>query len=183
MQTSGKTTTERWRQVRDNPRYIISDQGHLKDTQRNRFVLPTKSRYVQIIINNKYTYRTLARLLLEAFTPVETHTKRIDYINGDKNDIRLDNLKWHQNRTYEEILAYQREYENHKNKMLREGIIPTKTPNKSRIAIYQDWNEQLYHQLEKDLPQWIKKAIRKLIEMNKETLNEGEIHSGHETSE
>lgn len=175
-ETSEETTTERWRQVRDNPRYIVSDQGQLKDIQRNRFVLPAKSGYVHIIINDKYTDRILARLVLEAFTPLETHTTRVDYINGDKNDVRLVNLKWHKNRTYEEVLAYQREYAN-KKKMLMEQQMQSahdtspKKPFKSPTEFYQDWNEQLYHQLEKDLPQWLKKAIRRQIDMNNETIN------------
>ena len=170
----GETTTEtieRWRQVRDNPRYIVSDQGQMKDIKRNKFILP-KSGTVQMIINNKYTVRPLARLVLEAFTPRETHTTRVDFINGDKNDIRLDNIKWHQNRTHEELLAYQRQYENEKKRRLREQS--AQSPNKSFKSLtefYQDWNEQLYHQLEKDLPQWLKKAISKLIEMNNEEIN------------
>ena len=156
---------------------MISDQGHLKDTKKNK-MLKHNMGCVQIIVNDKYTMRHLARLILEAFTPKETFATRIDFINGDKNDIRLDNIKWHKNRTYEEALAYQRQYENEKNRRLKEqqalqhNDTSPKKPFKSPTAFYRKWNEQLSHQLEKDLPEWLKNAIRQLIQMNNEEIYE-----------
>ena len=153
---------------------MISDQGHLKDTKKNK-MLKHNMGYVQIIVNDKYTLRPLARLILEAFTPKETFTTRIDFINGDKNDIRLDNIKWHQNRTYEEALEYQKQYyEKSKRRLLEQPANDTspRMPFKSPTAFYRKWNEQLYHQLEKDLPEWLKNAIRQLIQMNNEEINE-----------
>lgn len=163
----GESKETRWRQVRDNPRYMVSDQGEMKDIIKNKMVKNNMG-YVSMIINNKHTTKSLARLILEAFTPKETHQPRIDFINGNKKDIRLDNMRWHQTRTHEEALEYQRQYQK---KMKGQDNASPKKPFKSTTTFYQDWNEQLSHQLEKDLPQWIKKAISKLIDMNNETIN------------
>ena len=167
MQGEEETAREEWRVVREAPRYMVSSQGNVKDTVKNKMVKNYMG-YVPMTVNNKHTTKSLARLILENFTPKETHKPWIDFINGNKKDIRLDNMRWHQTRTHEEALEYQRQYQK---KMKGQDNTSPRKPFKNPTEFYQDWNEQLSHQLEKDLPQWIKKAISKLIDMNNETIN------------
>jgi hypothetical protein len=70
--------------------YLISNYGNLFSLHTNRLV---GSRTGKIVINNRS--HTIAILLLETFKPKDTWgTARIVYINKDKSDVRLANLKW-----------------------------------------------------------------------------------------
>ncbi len=49
---------------------------------------------VSLTINGKHTIRLVAKLVADAFLPNPNNYKRVDFIDGNPKNIRIDNLMW-----------------------------------------------------------------------------------------
>ena len=78
--------------------YGISDSGQVWSCRKHRSLKPTIDRYgyekVVLSKDGKAFYRTVHRLVAEAFIPNPNNLTTVNHINEDKTDNRVDNLEW-----------------------------------------------------------------------------------------
>lgn len=61
------------------------------------------------------------------------------------------------------------------------GIIPEddeQTPTKPLRKVIEEWNKQLYQQMQTNLPQWLEMALNKQIELNIQFISQYEQKQG-----
>ena len=79
-------------------RYLVSDSGQVWSLLRHRALKPTIDRYgyekVVLSKDGKMFYRTIHRLVAQAFVPNPDNLKTVNHINEDKTDNRAVNLEW-----------------------------------------------------------------------------------------
>lgn len=79
-------------------RYLVSDSGQVWSLLRHRALRPTIDRYgyekVVLRKDGKTFYRTVHRLVAQAFIPNPDNLKTVNHINEDKTDNRAVNLEW-----------------------------------------------------------------------------------------
>lgn len=78
--------------------YLVSDSGHVWSLRRGRELKPKIDRYgyevVTLSINGKSHYRTIHRLVAQAFVPNPRNLSTVNHINEIKTDNRAVNLEW-----------------------------------------------------------------------------------------
>lgn len=88
---------EIWKPLKDFPSYNGSSEGRIMNI-RTRRILKTRTNdrgYIQVCLrknNQQYTVR-VARILAETFLG-EHPGMVVTYKNGDRSDVRVDNLEW-----------------------------------------------------------------------------------------
>lgn len=92
---------EEWRQIDGFQDYQVSNLGNVKSFKqdKNGKLLSLKSNatgYVVVkLYNNGQDYNKMVhRLVLETFCPTTDKDKEVDHINRNRNDNRLENLRW-----------------------------------------------------------------------------------------
>lgn len=88
-----------WKPIADfEKRYLVSDSGQVWSLLRHRALKPTIDRYgyekVVLSKNGKSFYRTVHRLVAQAFVPNPDNLTTVNHINEDKTDNRAVNLEW-----------------------------------------------------------------------------------------
>ena len=88
-----------WRPIRGtNGYYNISNTGIVWSNYRNIPLKPTVDRYgyqrVTLSINGRHFYRTIHRLVAEAFIANPLRLSTVNHINEIKTDNRVENLEW-----------------------------------------------------------------------------------------
>lgn len=102
---------EEWKVIKDNPKYSISSIGRVKFNATD-YILKRhydKDGYVDVALSvskNKAIYRRIHRLVAEAFIPNPKNYPMVNHTNGIKDDNRVENLEWCDNR-YNVIHAYE----------------------------------------------------------------------------
>jgi hypothetical protein len=87
---------ELWKTIEDYPNYQVSNLGRVKGPRRmlqpslNTWGYPSVSLSQE---NNRKT-KNIHRLMGEAFLPNPNNLPYIDHINRNKQDNRLENLRW-----------------------------------------------------------------------------------------
>lgn len=102
---------EEWKTVEDRPNYSISNIGRIRNDKtglilRTRF---DKDGYKDIGLDHpgkKRIWRRIHRLVANAFLPNPKNYPIVNHINGIKDDNRVENLEWCDNR-YNIIHAYE----------------------------------------------------------------------------
>lgn len=91
---------EIWKPIKDYEGYYeVSNYGRVKSIgNRGRILKPKKgnNRYYYVILskNGKPQTKRIHRLVAEAFIPNPDNKPYVDHINTDRNDNRVENLRW-----------------------------------------------------------------------------------------
>ena len=96
---------EKWRPIRASPNYMVSNYGRVKSLARNykygshadMILRPGDRRgykSVTLFIDGKRVYRSVHRLVAEAFIPNPDNLPIINHKDEDKANNRADNLEW-----------------------------------------------------------------------------------------
>jgi hypothetical protein len=84
-----------WKPIDDFPGYFINKLGQIK---KEIFIMPQvkNNGYAEVVLwkDGKKHYKLFHRLLGQAFIPNPENKSSIDHINRDKQDNRLENLRW-----------------------------------------------------------------------------------------
>lgn len=90
-------TDEKWRPIRGYTHYEVSDQGRVRNTDTGELIKPNTDahgfRKLKLYKNGIETgfrvHRLVAETFLEGFDP----KRRLGFINNDKSDCRLENIR------------------------------------------------------------------------------------------
>ena len=78
--------------------YLVSDSGQVWSLRRHKALSPTIDRYgyekVVLSKDGKSFYRTVHRLVAQAFVPNPNNLATVNHINENKTDNRAVNLEW-----------------------------------------------------------------------------------------
>lgn len=91
---------EEWKLIDGHPEYMISNLGRVKSTKRkNDIILSTSKKnngYLQVTLftNDLGHYISIHRLVGLHFIPNPDNKPQIDHINNNKEDNRVENLRW-----------------------------------------------------------------------------------------
>lgn len=84
--------------LKDFPAYLISEDGRIFSTRRNKFLRPGLSSEgyptVSVTREKKKYIRTVHRLLALAFLPNPAGLPQVNHKDGDKKNFSLSNLEW-----------------------------------------------------------------------------------------
>lgn len=94
---------ELWKEIKGyNGTYLVSDKGRVKriydKSKKERYmtILKNQKGYcrIRLTYNHKSNLKSLHRLVAEAFIPNSENKPEIDHINGNREDNRVENLRW-----------------------------------------------------------------------------------------
>lgn len=88
---------EEWREIKDFPKYSVSNFGNVKNNKTNRIMkLNVKAGYYNISLNNDNCKKTLKvhRLVGLAFIENTENKPEVNHINKNKLDNSITNLEW-----------------------------------------------------------------------------------------
>lgn len=96
-------TTEEYRHLKNHPKYLVSNYGHIQNSKTNKFLYGTlnKVRYV-LIQNKKYT---IPYLVASTFLGERDNTYKVIHKDGNKINDHIDNLEWVKKLPYENVLG------------------------------------------------------------------------------
>lgn len=90
---------EVWKFVKDSSKYQISNLGRFKNIQSSHILKPSIDKYGYYRLsykddNNQIQYKTIHRLVAEAFIANNNPELQVNHIDGDKLNNHIDNLEW-----------------------------------------------------------------------------------------
>ncbi len=84
---------EFWKTIDDNPNYMISSEGRVKNIKTNKLLKGNLlAGYKRVHLPNKKVF--IHSLVAQAFISNPENKPCIDHINGVRTDNRVDNLRW-----------------------------------------------------------------------------------------
>ena len=87
---------EFWLDVKEDPRYEVSNLGNVRNKKTGRYLTPNANRedgYYRVTINGKHKY--VHRLVADAFFDGDKHQKLdVNHIDGNKRNNTLPNLEY-----------------------------------------------------------------------------------------
>jgi hypothetical protein len=111
---------EIWKPIEENPNYLISNLGNVKNSKTNKILAIQKySLYSTISFQNSNKKRIsvlIHRLVAKAFIPNPENKLTVNHINKDKYDNRVTNLEW---ATYKEQNEHNYKTEDYKRETTR----------------------------------------------------------------
>lgn len=106
MKEKKTNTNEVWKTIEDFPRYQVSNQGRIKsltNPKNPKFLRPSKTKDGYLMMHlvsgcdrgsgDRYTVR-IHQLVAKAFIPNPLNRCYVFHINGNRQDNRVENLKW-----------------------------------------------------------------------------------------
>lgn len=89
---------EKWRAVKGFPWHSVSNEGRVRNDRTGKILQPLVIQNGSIVVHlNAYgtSYKVVGLIVADAFIPNPTNAKRVDYIDGDRSNCHVENLKWH----------------------------------------------------------------------------------------
>lgn len=124
------------KQITNYPEYTIDTEGRVFSTRSNHYLNPiiknTGYAQVNLSVNGKRKAFLVHRLVAEAFIENPLNLPEIDHINTNKEDNRVENLRWCTRK------------ENENNILTRQHISDSSTRKRAIIAIAPDGTEVEY---------------------------------------
>lgn len=87
---------ENWKRIKSFT-YDVSDMGRVRNSigeVLQPFKLKTGIRAVFLRKKDKYHLKTVSQLVAKAFLPNPEDLRYVDYIDGNKENLKFSNLKW-----------------------------------------------------------------------------------------
>ena len=89
---------EEWKQIQDYPNYSVSSFGNVRSDKTGNILKPNVGSfcYLRVCLYNDVGKKTIAihRLVGGAFIENPDNYKELDHVDNDKNNNRVDNLRW-----------------------------------------------------------------------------------------
>lgn len=89
---------EKWKEIKDFENYWVSTEGRVWSEKRNKFLKARVSKdghlRVGVCQNGKHYWRSIHRLVAEAFIENRENKPEVAHINRDTKDNRVENLRW-----------------------------------------------------------------------------------------
>ena len=89
---------EEWRKISEFPNYSVSSYGNIRDDRTNKLRKLTRCangyHYVSFRQNGKYSYKTVHRLVAEAFISNPEGKPQVNHIDGVRDNNNVKNLEW-----------------------------------------------------------------------------------------
>ena len=91
--------TEEIKQIKGFEHYYISRNGEIYNSKTNKRLKATTKGggylHIGLCQNGKQVHKMIHRLILETYSPTaDMETLKVDHINGNKKDNRIENLRW-----------------------------------------------------------------------------------------
>ena len=85
-----------WKNVSSRPGYEVSSKGEVKNKKTGRILKQSKRKdgYCQVMMGRKTVPLYVHRMVAEVFIPNPLELPQVDHINGNKQDNRIENLRW-----------------------------------------------------------------------------------------
>lgn len=88
---------EIWREVEDNPNYMVSNDGRIRRRGRDNDLYVGDSKgylFANLYKDGARSTKRVHRLVAETFIPNPENKPEVNHIDGDKHNNNVDNLEW-----------------------------------------------------------------------------------------